>query len=423
MGGAGEGRRSLTFVITSPCIDTTDQSCVEVCPVDCIQFDGDADRMLYIDPIDCIDCGACEPACPVDAIFTEDTVPAEEQRFTQINELWFQDPAAARAMVGGDAAPAAPAPAPAEPAPAEETPAAEAEPVAETPEVPAEAAPATEPVAPAAAVAPAAPAPVADIAQVPATPSPDSHGAEPVVPHYAQPSPVSFVLLVVFVGAFFTMWIFPGPIWIDITDGSLRIFGEDWRPLQIGAGVLVLLPVAIGALLLFLGMQAGTLARFAATHERNLAPWREPGVDWRRSEESRRYDLAQVVQTIAEDRFAFPSEESPDLQTYVNLPEPMMAIEVGAGLSGEKLFPDIVVLEQPGAYPVAIGQVESRETVTRDQATYVWARLENKTTPLYLYVPAGMLSRAKDYCRAAGVKNVKFRTWRRQPQRMAVREF
>ena len=61
--------------------------------------------------------------------------------------------------------------------------------------------------------------------------------------------------------------------------------------------------------------------------------------------------------------------------------------------------------------------------MTRDQATYVWARLENKTTPLYLYVPAGMLSRAKDYCRAAGVKNVKFRTWRRQPQRMAVRDF
>ena len=60
------------------------------------------------------------------------------------------------------------------------------------------------------------------------------------------------------------------------------------------------------------------------------------------------------VQQIAADRFAFPSEESPDLQTFVNLPEPTMAIEVGAGLGGEKLFPDIVVLEQPGAYPMIV---------------------------------------------------------------------
>ena len=55
MGSAGGGRRDVTFIITSPCIDTKDQSCVEVCPVDCIQFDGDNDAMLYINPIDCID--------------------------------------------------------------------------------------------------------------------------------------------------------------------------------------------------------------------------------------------------------------------------------------------------------------------------------------------------------------------------------
>jgi NAD-dependent dihydropyrimidine dehydrogenase PreA subunit len=418
MGCAGGGRRSVTFVITSPCIDTKDQSCVEVCPVDCIQFDGDADRMLYINPVDCIDCGACEPACPVDAIYTEDTVPESEQRFIQINELWYDDAPAARAMVGGDAAPAAPA---AE-APTEET---AEEPVAESEPAAAEAAPAAEEPAPAAAAAAVAtaPAPVADIAQVAAAPSHAAHGTAPIVPHYPLPSPLSFVLITVFVASFFAMWVFPGPIWLDITDGSIRVFGEDWRPLQIGATVVVLMPVALIALLLFAGIQAGTFARFAASHERQLAAWRRHDVDWRRSEESRRFDLAQVVLHIAEDRFAFPNEENPDLQTFVNLPEPTMAIEVGAGLGGEKLFPDIVVLEQPGAYPVAIAQVESRETVTREQAAYVWARLENRTTPLSLYVPAGMLSRAKDYARAAGLKNVKFRTWRRQPGRMAVREF
>jgi NAD-dependent dihydropyrimidine dehydrogenase PreA subunit len=80
----------MTYTITDPCIDVKDQSCVEVCPVDCIHFDGDADRMLYIDPDECIDCGACEPVCPVTAIFAE---------YTPINALWYQDKEAARAQV------------------------------------------------------------------------------------------------------------------------------------------------------------------------------------------------------------------------------------------------------------------------------------------------------------------------------------
>ena len=111
----------MTFVITQPCIDTMDKSCVEVCPVDCIHFDEGADRMLYISPIECIDCGACQPACPVSAIFPEDDVPADQAFFTEINSLWFEDAAAARAKVPGDGgtAPAAvpTAEAPAMPAP------------------------------------------------------------------------------------------------------------------------------------------------------------------------------------------------------------------------------------------------------------------------------------------------------------------
>ena len=89
----------MTFVITQPCIDVQDQSCVEVCPVDCIHYDEDSDRMLYIEPEVCIDCGACEPACPVSAIFAEADVPEDQEHFLEINALWFEDAAAARAKV------------------------------------------------------------------------------------------------------------------------------------------------------------------------------------------------------------------------------------------------------------------------------------------------------------------------------------
>jgi ferredoxin len=89
----------MTYTITSPCIDTMDQSCVDVCPVDCIHFDEGVDKMLYIDPDECIDCGACEPACPVSAIYAEDDVPDEEEAFKEINVLWYQDKDAARAKV------------------------------------------------------------------------------------------------------------------------------------------------------------------------------------------------------------------------------------------------------------------------------------------------------------------------------------
>ncbi len=102
----------MTFVITDPCIDTMDQSCVDVCPVDCIHFEEGVDRVLYIDPVECIDCGACVPACPVNAIFVDSEVPADQARFTEINVLWYSDRAAARAQVG-EGSGAAPAAAPA----------------------------------------------------------------------------------------------------------------------------------------------------------------------------------------------------------------------------------------------------------------------------------------------------------------------
>ena len=89
----------MTYIITTPCVDVQDQSCVEVCPVDCIYFDEGEDRMLYIQPDECIDCGACEPDCPVTAIFAEDDVPDEEQAYVAINVEWFDDKAGTRAKV------------------------------------------------------------------------------------------------------------------------------------------------------------------------------------------------------------------------------------------------------------------------------------------------------------------------------------
>ncbi len=89
----------MAYVITTPCIDVQDQACVEVCPVDCIHFDEGDDRMLYINPDECIDCGACEPACPVSAIFAEDDVPGDQSPYKEINVLWYTDKDTARSQV------------------------------------------------------------------------------------------------------------------------------------------------------------------------------------------------------------------------------------------------------------------------------------------------------------------------------------
>lgn len=84
----------MTNVITQPCIGVKDGSCVDVCPVDGIHpAAGEADDaqydQLYINPDECIDCGACEPACPVTAIFEESAVPPQWREYTQINANHF----------------------------------------------------------------------------------------------------------------------------------------------------------------------------------------------------------------------------------------------------------------------------------------------------------------------------------------------
>ena len=86
----------MTFVITEACIDVKDTACVDVCPVDCIHPTSefgelfDNEPQLYIDPEECIDCGVCEPECPVEAIYADDALPEEFERFIEINANFFK---------------------------------------------------------------------------------------------------------------------------------------------------------------------------------------------------------------------------------------------------------------------------------------------------------------------------------------------
>jgi NAD-dependent dihydropyrimidine dehydrogenase PreA subunit len=78
----------VTYTIAEPCVDIKDKACIEECPVDCI-YEGA--RMLYIHPDECVDCGACEPVCPVEAIYYEDDVPDQWNGYTQINADFFSE--------------------------------------------------------------------------------------------------------------------------------------------------------------------------------------------------------------------------------------------------------------------------------------------------------------------------------------------
>jgi NAD-dependent dihydropyrimidine dehydrogenase PreA subunit len=90
----------MTYVITQPCIDVKDKSCVDVCPVSCIYLENDGvDRKLYIHPDECIDCGACEPECPVSAIFVQDAVPGEWVEFIELDRRWNSGDAAEKDAV------------------------------------------------------------------------------------------------------------------------------------------------------------------------------------------------------------------------------------------------------------------------------------------------------------------------------------
>ncbi len=72
----------MTFVVTEICIQCKYMDCVEVCPVDCFH---EGPNFLVIDPEECIDCTLCEPECPVTAIFSEEEIPAGQEKFLELN--------------------------------------------------------------------------------------------------------------------------------------------------------------------------------------------------------------------------------------------------------------------------------------------------------------------------------------------------
>jgi ferredoxin len=72
----------MTYVVCEPCHECKYTDCVVVCPMDCFYQD---ESMLYIDPMECIDCGACVPECPVDAIFHETEVPTKWAKYLALN--------------------------------------------------------------------------------------------------------------------------------------------------------------------------------------------------------------------------------------------------------------------------------------------------------------------------------------------------
>jgi ferredoxin len=73
----------MAFVVTEPCSGCKYTDCVVVCPADCFR---EGEQMLFIDPQQCIDCEACVPECPVEAIFHEDNVPEAWKEFVALNE-------------------------------------------------------------------------------------------------------------------------------------------------------------------------------------------------------------------------------------------------------------------------------------------------------------------------------------------------
>ncbi|MGH9527446.1 MAG: 4Fe-4S dicluster domain-containing protein [Terriglobales bacterium] len=84
----------MAYVIAEPCIGVKDTACVDACPVDCIhpgknEAEFGPAAQLYINPDECIDCGACVPACPVAAIFALSDLPAKWARFEKENASWF----------------------------------------------------------------------------------------------------------------------------------------------------------------------------------------------------------------------------------------------------------------------------------------------------------------------------------------------
>jgi hypothetical protein len=111
---------------------------------------------------------------------------------------------------------------------------------------------------------------------------------------------------------------------------------------------------------------------------------------------------------IAGERFNFPNEEYPDLETHVNVPTLKMPVQ---GPGGELLGPDIAVVSKDGVLQM-VAAVETVHTINAASARQRWAKFAELGVPFYLYVPAGYADQAKKLLKQTSVKTAKLRTWR-----------
>ena len=89
----------MTYVIAEGCVDHMDQTCVSVCPVDCISSEPGIDRKFYIDPDGCIECGSCSSVCPNDAIYAVGELPQPLAAYAWIDAAWYRDRGTAREVL------------------------------------------------------------------------------------------------------------------------------------------------------------------------------------------------------------------------------------------------------------------------------------------------------------------------------------
>lgn len=118
-----------------------------------------------------------------------------------------------------------------------------------------------------------------------------------------------------------------------------------------------------------------------------------------------------IVEEIARGRFPYPSEDEPELKTFVNEPEPR--ISVGTH-NGKELYPDIVVVKMPGQWLRFFAEVETPETITDEEAETQW-KIYGDAGEFYLYVPQGMVPETRKLVKKHGVKVAGIRTWRFRP--------
>ena len=116
----------------------------------------------------------------------------------------------------------------------------------------------------------------------------------------------------------------------------------------------------------------------------------------------------RAVRDIAAARFAFPTKEQPKWRAFVNEPAPALGV---AGLAGESLYPDIVVVDS-GNVARMVAEVETADTVTEAEGRREWKAFAEVCETFYLYVPAGYSKEAKRICAKLGVRVTGIRTWR-----------